>query len=74
MDNEVTNMLEKVHYWVDQSHLHNTKNDLFYSDICYKKAQTLAEQLLSMHNSHTTYLATDEQEYLDTILRKEKDE
>lgn len=71
MDNEVTNMLERVHYWADQSHLHNNRNDTYYSDICYKKAQGLAEQLLSMHISNATFLISDELEYLETILKRD---
>ena len=71
MKHDVTDTLEKIIYWMDQSKQYSLKNDPHYSGICFDKAHTLAEQLLSMYISNTTFLDSSEREYLENILGKE---
>jgi hypothetical protein len=70
-ENSITSMIEKAKYWVDQSNLHNGRNDHYYSNLCFSKAHELAERLLSMHISQITFLSSDELEFLEEILGKD---
>ena len=67
----VTDKLEKISYWIDQSKIHMNRGDTYYSGVCFEKAHGFAEELLSLHSSEKTFLVSSEKEYLENIIGKE---
>ena len=58
---------------MEQSSIYRERKDNYYSNVCFDKAHELAEELLSMHNSTSTFLVPSEQEYLEQIIGKHND-
>ena len=70
MAHYVTDKLERISYWMDQSKISADRGDNYYSGVCFEKAYLFAEEILSLHSSGKTFLVSSEKEYLDNIIGK----
>lgn len=70
MEHRISDNLEKISYWMDQSKTHAERGDNYYSGVCFEKAYLLAEEILSLNSSGNTFLVSSEKEYLENIIGK----